>query len=152
MFRGFAPFVATRPKIIKRVIDELRLKDTDVVYELGCGRAGFLHAVRKRYPKVKLVGFEYALMPYFQARIQNALNQANLIIRRKNIFKVDLSEANVIYCYLNELMMQKLQEKFKRECKPGTVVVSYQYPLSNAESETIIELPERKDKVYVYRY
>ena len=48
----------------------------------------------------------------------------NTSIVRENIFDVDLSDATVVICYLLQETNDKLQEKFERELKPGTKVVS----------------------------
>ena len=151
-FRGYAPFLATRTGIIKRIMDELTLDDEAVIYELGSGRAGFLRAVRKKFPKAKLVGIEYSFVPYLIGQIQNVLAGAKIRIIKGNIFKIDLHEADLIYCYLNVDTMTRLEEVLKRECKPGAKVVSFQFPVPNKEAEKVIEIPERKGKVYIYKY
>ncbi len=149
-FRGFAPFVCTRPKVIKRIIEELKVEDDATIYELGCGRAGFLHACRKKYPRAKLVGVEYSFLPYLLGQIQNSFLKDKLILKKENLFKVDLNEANVIYCYLNPDMMRKLEDKFKQECRSGTIIISYAFFLPNMTSEKEIEA-DKHEKVYFYR-
>ena len=150
-FRGYAPFVSTRPKVIKSIIGELAIKEDATVYELGCGRAGFLRALRKKYPKAKLFGVEYSFWPYLVAEMQNSLSKSKLEIMRKNMFKVDLSGADVIYCYLNAKMMEELAKKFKGECKPGATVISYTFPLHGMPSEKVLEVG-KNEKVYFYRF
>jgi len=152
VFRGYAPFLATKQTIIKRVLDELNLKEDSVLYELGAGRAGFLRAVHKKYPTAKLVGVEYAWLPYFLGQMQNAIANSNIKIIKKNIFKVGLHEADVVYCYLNVDTMHRLKEVFRKECKPGARVISYQFPLRDKPADKIIEFEGRKDKVFVYNY
>lgn len=149
-FRGFAPFVSTRPKVIKKIIDELAMKEDAVVYELGCGRAGFLRALRKKYPKAKLVGVEYSFWPFVVAEIQNSFTKSRIDIKKKSMFKVDISGADVIYCYLNAKMMEELAKKFKTECKPGATVISYTFALHGMPSEKVLEIGKH-EKVYFYR-
>lgn len=151
-FRGFAPLVSSRPKVIKRIIEELEAKPDIVIYELGCGRAGFLRAARKKYPGAKLVGVEYSFWPYLVAQIQSSLTNSKLKILKKNIFKVELGEAEVIYCYLNRAMMQKLTDKFKQECKPGTQIISYTFSIPGLEPTKVVDIKERKgEKIYFYK-
>ena len=151
IFRGFAPFLATKKKIIKKIIDELNINNNSCVYELGCGRAGFLKTLRKRYPKINLLGFEYALIPYLIARIQNSFLKTKLEIRRRDIFKVSIEKADIIYCYLNIKTMEKLAKKFKQECRSGCVVISYQFPIPGKESFKTLEI-NKNNKIYFYRY
>lgn len=148
VFRGYAPFISTKKKIIKKIIEKLELKEDGVIYELGCGQAGFLRAARKKFPQAKLVGFEYSFLPYVIAQIQNSLSKSKISIKKKNIFKVDLSEADVLYCYLNLLTMRKLEDKIKAEGKKGLKIISYQFPLPSLQTKEILEIG--KDKVYFY--
>ena len=151
VFRGFAPFVCTRSRVIKRILEELKIEDKATIYELGCGRAGFLHACRKRYPKARLVGVEYSFLPYIIGQIQNSFVGDKIEIIKQNFLKVDLSQANVIYCYLNIETMKRLAVKFEKECRPGTIIISYLFPLLNMESEKILKIRHEKDKAYFYR-
>ncbi|MDD5071310.1 MAG: hypothetical protein PHQ42_01090 [Patescibacteria group bacterium] len=148
IFRGFAPFISTKREVIKKIIAKLELKEDGVIYELGCGEAGFLRAARKKFPKAKLVGFEYSFLPYLIARIQNSLSKSKIIIKKKDIFKVDLSQADVLYCYLNNLTMKKLEDKIKAEGKPGLKIISYQFPFPEIKPEEVLE--DGKDKIYFY--
>ena len=151
IFRGFAPFISTRPRIIKEVIKRLEINDSSVIYELGCGKAGFLRAIRKQNKKVKLVGAEYSWLPYFISRIQNSLTKSKLVLFRKNIFLVDIYDADIIYCFLNRATMVALEKKFDVECKPGTKIISYNFPLPTWEPEEVVELKERKEKIFFYQ-
>ncbi|MFH1661883.1 MAG: class I SAM-dependent methyltransferase [Candidatus Falkowbacteria bacterium] len=73
LFRGFAPFISTELDVVKKIIDNLDLKDNALVYELGCGKAGFLREFRKRHKNAKLVGVEYSFLPWLIAKIQTSL-------------------------------------------------------------------------------
>ena len=151
LFRGYAPFIATRRKILAKIIKEVEMSQDATVYELGCGRAGFLHALRKKYPRAKLVGIEYAFLPYVLARVQNSFARGKLEVRKKNIFGVDLNKPDIIYCYLNPGTMLTLEKKFTNECKEGAVVISYQFPLLNLKPDKVVRIDNGKNRVYFYK-
>ncbi len=148
-FRGFAPFYSTRKKIISAIIDKIEIKESDRVVELGCGKAGFLQAVRQKFPKAQLIGYEYSLLPYLIAQIQNSFKKNNLDIQRVNFFKTDLSKADIIYCYLSIRTMKDLENKFLKECKQGTRIVSYMFELPNTKPIEIQNIA-KGEKVYHY--
>lgn len=152
IFRGFAPFISTKSEVLKEIVNNINLQEGQIVYELGCGKAGFLHALKKRYPDNQMIGFEYSFVPYFLAQIQNAITNSKLKIEKKNIFDVELKKADVVYCYLNPNTMEKLEEVFKTECKPGSLVVSYHYPLREKTVEKVLDVEGGKEKIYFYRY
>jgi len=148
VFRGYAPFISSKRRVIKKIIEKLELKEDGVIYELGCGNAGFLRAARKKLPQAKLVGFEYSFLPYVIAQIQNSLSNSKISIKKENIFKVDLSQADVLYCYLNVSTMKRLEEKIKAEGRKGLEIISYQFPLPSLKAEEI--LADGKGKIYFY--
>jgi hypothetical protein len=153
IFGGYAPYIQTRKKIIRRIIDEISFKDGGVVYELGCGNAGFLRAVEKKFPGIKkLIGIECFFFPYLVGSIQTSLQRSKIKIFKKNFFNVNLGEADVIYCFLNSKAMRDLKKKFEKECKSGTQIISYQFSLPGLIPERVIDVYDnKKHKVYFYK-
>jgi hypothetical protein len=153
VFRGFSPYFSSKERVIKRIVDEVVLRDDGNVYELGCGNAGFLRAVEKKFPKIKkLIGTELFLMPYLISNIQLSLQKTKIKILKKDLFKTDIADADIIYCFLNKEAMKKLKIKLLQECKKGTQIISYQFTLPEMEPEKIIDLDNNeKDKIYFYK-
>lgn len=151
-FRGFAPFVSTRPKVLKAILKELSITDNSTVIELGCGQAGFLRAVHDENPRAELIGVEYARLLVWSARLQNALAGTRIKIIRQNIIDTDLREADVVYCYLNQDTMDKLRHKFETELRQGATVVSYKFPMPNLKPHRVFDTHREGEKVYFYQY
>jgi hypothetical protein len=151
IFRGFAPAISSRPKVVAKLVEKINARDINKVYELGCGNAGFLHKLRIKLPNAELVGYEYAFLPYFLSQIQNSFRKTKLKLRKKNFMKADLSDADLIYCYLNSKTMASLEKKFKQECRPGTMVISYQHRLPNLQPAETMDFERRGEKAYIYR-
>ena len=150
IFRGYAPFISTRGKILDKILSELKIKEDATVYELGCGQAGFLRALRKKYPKAQLIGVEYQLLPYIIGKTQSGLSNSKIKFIKKDIFKVNLKQADLIYCYLNPGTMAKLENKFKDEAKSGAQIISYQFPLPNTQTNNTISI-DKHNKIYFYK-
>jgi precorrin-6B methylase 2 len=150
LFRGFAPYLNTNGKTIKSIISHLDLKGNECFYELGCGSAGFLQELARQFPKSRAIGFEYSFLPWLIANIQIRLHGLkNISVKRKNIFKIDLKEADVIYCYLNVGTMAKLKDKFKNECKPGTRIISHKFQVPGWQPRAVLE--SQGAKIYFYK-
>lgn len=149
VFRGFAPFISTKFEAILTILKDLKLKGDEYVYELGSGKAGFLRAVEQRFGNKNLIGIEYSFFPYILAKIQIALSGSAIKIIRKDIFKVNLKEADILYCFLSPEMMERLEKKFREECRPGTLVISYHFRLPNIEPEKVLK--ENNNNIYFYR-
>lgn len=149
LFQGFAPFISSGFRVILAVLKELDLHGREVVYELGSGSAGFLRGIEQKFKNTKLIGVEHSWWPYILSKIQIILSNSKIKIVREDIFKVDLKEADLIYCFLNIKTMAKLKDKFERECRPGTLIVSYCFKLPQHEPEKVIK--ENGNNIYFYR-
>lgn len=151
VFKGFAPFIPTRPKVIKKIIEEMEISENAKIMEFGCGGAGFLRAVHKKYPNTELIGIEYSPLPYVVANIQNALGKNNIKIIRGNFFNTDVSNVDLIYCYLSVDSMQDLEKKFRKECKPGTQIISFTFPMRGMEPVKKCGIGNVGEKIFFYK-
>ena len=109
----------------------------------------FLKEAEKKFPDSELYGIEYSFLPYLLSKIQLSLAKSKIKIKKENIFKTDLHEADIIYCYLNIKTMAELEKKFTTECKPGTQIISNVFQLPNQTAEKVLE--DNGNKVYFYK-
>lgn len=148
-FNGYAPFISTDRKTIKEILNQVKLKEAPIVYELGCGRARFLTVMGKFYPSAKLTGVENLFSLYAINKIRFKLQGSKIKILRTDFFKVNLAEADLIYCYLNNATMLELGKKFKQECRQGTQIVSRSFPIPQLNQEKVIVVKDKK--IYFYK-
>ena len=80
-----------------------------------------------------------------EVEIKNKLLKSKSKVYFKNFKKVDLSEYNVIFCYLLDYYLNSLKQKFDKELKPGTKIISYGFPIKNWHK------PEKLGRMFVYR-
>ena len=64
-----------------------------------------------------------------------------------DFFKHDLSQADVVNCYLLQSTNEKLEAKLLRELKPGTRVVSYSFTFPNMQ----LLVQDRAAQIYCYQ-
>lgn len=150
-YKKEAPFFLTGNKIIKDILINSNIKEGARIYELGCGNAKFLRALKKRYPEAELIGIEKFPFAYWLAKIQNKISGQNIKILKKDFYKVNLSEADVIYCFLNKHAMAELEKKIYKECKPETLVISYQFSLPNKKHYKLIDKNNKRNRIFFYK-
>lgn len=148
VFRGFAPFMTANSEVIKDIIDNINPDKGSLIYELGAGNANFLKGVEARYPETKLIGIEYSWFPYLLAKSRLKALKSRIELRRQDLYKTDLHNASIIYCYLIPSMMPKLSEKIQKECQPGTIVISYLFSIPNLSIRKTIET--KGGNIYFY--
>ena len=138
------PFVSLSKKQLRAVDKNIKLKPDDKVVDLGCGDARVLRMFEKQGVK-DLTGYEINFWAYLLAKIKNKLLKSKSKVYFKNFKKVDLSKYNVIFCYLLDNYLNSLKEKFDKELKPGTKIISHSFSIKNWHK------PEKIGKMFVYR-
>lgn len=150
LFITKVPYVPTSNKIVDRVIHYLDIQESHVAYDLGAGDGRFIAAARKRGASVKGYELRYWLTLFMRWRFRK---NTNVEIYRENFFNADISDADIIFCYLFPEIMKKLELKVQNELKSGARIASYSFPFPNLEPDDVIEIPKRRgvDKIYIYR-
>jgi len=149
IFKGYAPFISTDHETIKKIIAELEIPAKPIIYELGCGRARFLKIAERNFPQAKLIGIENLATLYLINKIRLVLVRSRVNLLRSDFFKINLQDADLIYCYLNNATMQSLGEKFKQECRPGMQIVSRSFPIPQFSAEKVIRIKNKN--IYFYK-
>ena len=142
------PFIATNKEIIGKIISELEISEQAIVYELGCGQALFLRLFEKNFPKAKLTGIENLFLVCLFDKIKFKLLGSKIKILNGDLFKLDFKDADLIYCYLGGMIMKKLEDKLRQECKKGTQIVSCVFTLPNFTPKKVMTVSNKK--IYFY--
>jgi SAM-dependent methyltransferase len=144
-----APLLCSPKNAIRKMLSELEIKEGQKLYDLGCGSGRILMIADKEFG-LKTVGYELSPAIYWFARINLFFNKAE----RSKVFKLNaygqnLSDADIVFCFLSVRAMKRLKEKFLRELRPGTKIISYAFAIKGWEPEKVITgFP---GKVYLYR-
>lgn len=146
---GYPPFISSSPENINKIIAATEIKEQDTIYELGCGRARFLRTIEKNYSKTKLVGVENLFSLYFINKLRLKFQGSKIKLLNKNLFNLNLGEADIIYCYLNNTTMIKLGEKIVKECRGGTQIISHAFSVPQLIPTKLIKLNNKKIYFYV---
>jgi len=121
---------ATPPEVVAAMVEMAGLKDGDTVYDLGCGDGRLAIAAALRNPTVRGVGID--IDPDRVAVARDAAAAAGLTgrlrFRRADIFREDLSRANVVMMYLSTSVNERLRPQFDK-LPPGSRIVSYAYSI-----------------------
>jgi cyclopropane fatty-acyl-phospholipid synthase-like methyltransferase len=121
-------FVPTPKKIVRAMLQLASLRHGETLFDLGAGDGRIIIDAARKFG-AHAVGVEIA--PDSITRIKERLaatgTKAELI--ESDIFEVDLTPADVITIYLSESANARLVHKFNNELKPGTRIVSLDYPL-----------------------
>ena len=123
-----APWVPSSIKMVHQMMQLAEVRPDDVVYDLGCGDGRIVLTAAMRY-HARAVGIEIDPLRYIwcQFLVTIFFQRKRVRIIWGNLFTQDLSEADVVMCYLMPGALQKLEKKFKQELHSGTRVVSNKF-------------------------
>jgi SAM-dependent methyltransferase len=147
-------YVPTPHDVTAKMLEMAQVKKTDMVYDPGCGDGRLCVTAAKKYG-CKAIGFEIVPTLVEQAK-KNAKrrNVDHLVsIEKKDIFKLDYSQANVLTLYLLPPMLEKLLPSFEKMA-PGSRIVAHDYELPGIVPDEQIEMvsKEDNDKHFLYSY
>ena len=123
-------FVATPQPVADAMLKLAGVTASDVVYDLGSGDGRIVVLAAQKYG-ARGVGIE------IDARLVEVSRQVaregevdnRVTFELGDLFAADLSRATVVTLWLSETVNARLEEKLKRELRPGARVVSHQFPI-----------------------
>ncbi|MBN2131622.1 MAG: methyltransferase domain-containing protein [Sedimentisphaerales bacterium] len=131
-------FVPTPHEVVKKMLELAQVKETDLVYDLGCGDGRIVVAAAKEYG---CRGVGYDINP---KRVKESLENVEksgvghlVRIEQEDIFTLDLSQANVITLYLLPKLNVKLIPQLEK-LKPGSRIVSHDFAMRGVKPDKVV--------------
>jgi len=122
-------FNPTRHAIADAMLQLAEVTAADVVYDLGSGDGRIPIIAAQKYG-ARGIGIEIdprlVTQSWGNANDGQVANRVKFIVG--DLFEADLSEATVVTMYLSPSIMKRLRPKL-RALKPGTRIVSHQFPM-----------------------
>ena len=143
-----APWLPTSMKKVRKMLELVELQPDEVLYDLGCGDGRIIVMAARKFG-AKAVGVEIDPIRYLWCEFLITI----LGLRKKvkvlygDLFKKDLSDADVVVTYLLQRTNDQLSDKLLMEMKPNSRIVSNTFGF--------LDLPllkeDRKSSIYVYK-
>ena len=148
---SLAPWVPAHGRDLERIAQLADLKPGEHFFDLGCGD-GRTVCYLARKEGVRATGIEMALPLYLVCKIRQLFQKNPKInFRYGNLFKTDLSKADVVYVFGMPKRLDKLRIKLEKELKPGARVISYVFPIQNWQPGIISEPSKADMEIYLYQ-
>lgn len=150
MIFGGGPFIPTPMKAVHEVLKHAKIKKGDKVYDIGAGDGRFIHFAAKDY-KANATGFELDPFVYTFAKIRQWLWGWKGKMIRGNFLNQDISDADVIICFMMPKSLKQYQKKFEKELKKGSKIVSYTFKVGTLKPTKIIPKKGKINKILIYK-
>jgi SAM-dependent methyltransferase len=141
------PYVPTPAVIVDAMLGLADIRADDVVYDLGSGDGRLVITAAKRFGS-RGVGIE--LQPELIELANAGAKKEGVAGRVKfiqgDLFETDIREATVVTLYLLPRFVTRLVPRFLAELKPGTRIVSHDYPLVPwpPDKDVSMDVPEKE--------
>ncbi len=148
------PSLPTSSRVLKYIFKILDTEKGKVFIDLGCGAGKVLIQIKKRCPQMEVIGYENSLTQFLLAKIMIFFSGTKPKILYKDLFLADLKNADIVFCYLSSGVMPKIEAKFERELKQGTLFISNTFPLPNWKPVQTIITNEKNpnfEKLFIYK-
>ncbi|MHC4438847.1 MAG: SAM-dependent methyltransferase [Planctomycetota bacterium] len=147
-------YVPTPQNVVDKMLELAQVTKDDLLYDLGCGDGRIVVTAAKRYG-CRAVGYDID-PDRVKESLQNVEknNVGHLVtIEQKDIFTLDLSEANVITLYLLPRLNVKLFPQLEK-LKPGSRILSHQFRMRGVKPDKVIKLhsdyDQQEHKIYFW--
>jgi predicted RNA methylase len=147
-----APFVPLEPFVIENIMNLAQIKKGDIFYDLGSGDGRVVIAAALRGAKAYGVEIDPFRVLYSRLCIFLFGLSGRAKIIHQDIFKVDLSNADIITTYLLQETNEKIFPKLDQELKEGTRIVSSAFTFPKLKPITINPDGPIYGPLYLYHY
>lgn len=131
MFAGAPPYYPTGRKQLENMFKLAKLKPEDKVIDIGSGDGRIVIKASKYSKDVTGIDYNPFLNQIAKLRLRLTKKKGKVRIIFGNLYNHNLSNYDVIFCYLLPGTMQKLKEKFKKELKPGTRIITNTFTMKD---------------------
>lgn len=127
-----APYLPILTKDSQRLLDLADMKAGQTLLDLGCGDAKLLRAAARR--GIKGIGYEINPLVFIVAWLSCLRYRKLVKIRLANFWLVSWPPADVIYVFLIERYMPKLDCQLQARIKHPVQVVSYVFQIPGRQA------------------
>jgi hypothetical protein len=147
------PLYLTNPKTWHALGNVVAEEQAASFVDLGSGLGGTLFALAKSRPECTFTGFETAPVPFLISSARQLLGQfPNVRICYGSIWDADLSQYDVVYCFLSPVPMPRLHDKARAEMRTDCLLISNTFHVENFEPDRTIVIEDgRKTNLLIWR-
>lgn len=154
-FKKLVPYVPTPYRIIKKMIELAEIKPEDKIIDLGSGSGRIILKIAQKYPN-QITGIDNSRVLVIITKIRFWLNKffgrlksRSYQVNRTDFLKFDLTDYNLVFCFLTNTAMEKLRPNFEK-LPNGARIISYHFHFTSDKFiEKKVQISKR-EKVFIY--
>jgi hypothetical protein len=147
--KNAGPYVPSPQSVVSDMLRYADVNAKDFLIDLGSGDGRIVLTAAKVFGAR---GFGVEIKEDLVKRANESAKEQGLAERvkfmKQDLFKTDISQASIITMYLLPDTVNLLKDKFINELKPGTRIVSHDYPLTGWIPEKYVQM-DLEEKVQI---
>jgi len=144
-------FVPTWQPVVYQMLELAGVTRDDVVYDLGSGDGRIVIIAAQKYGARGVgVDLDAKLIEVSRQVAREAEVSDRVTFLQGDLFKADISAATVVTLFLSPSVNAELEPKLRKELRPGTRVVSHQFPIGRWPPLKTVRAPEDKTDLFMW--
>lgn len=151
-FRTQVPYYPSGRKVWEAVAAELPQGRALEVIDVGSGLGGFVLELQRLRPESRIQGIELAPLPWLASRLRALFAGSPARFLRGDYEKLDFGRFDAVFAYLSPAAMPALWEKAAREMRPGSLLFSYEFGISQQQPTRIVTPYKDGPSLYIWHF
>lgn len=151
-FRTQVPYYPSGPAVWDAVRQLLPAGKPVRVVDVGSGLGGFTLYMARVRPDADAVGIELAPLPWLVSWLRARLGRSRARFLRGDYEDLDFSQFDLVFAYLSPAAMSGLWRKARAEMRPGSMLISYEFIITETPPDSIIRVTEAEIPLYIWYF
>ena len=151
-FRTQVPYYPSGPRVWDEVARLLPQERPVCAIDIGSGLGGLVLELARRRPDSTFVGIELAPLPWLVSRLRAQFSGSSARFVRGDYEHLDFANYDAVFAYLSPAAMSALWQKAAREMRPGAILLSYEFMISEKAPDVSIVPTGRGPALYVWHF
>ena len=151
-FRTQVPYYPSGPWVWNEVARLLPQDRPVYAIDIGSGLGGLVLELARRRPESTFVGIELAPLPWLASRLRARLAASRARFVRGDYEHLNFADYDAVFAYLSPAAMSALWQKASREMRPGAILLSYEFLITEKAPDISIVPTGRGAPLYVWHF
>ena len=151
-FRTQVPYYPSGRRVWDEVARLLPAERALRVIDIGSGLGGLVLALARQRPESQIDGIELAPLPWLISRVRAKLAGSSARFLRGDYEHLDFAQYDALFAYLSPAAMSALYRKAAREMRPGAILMSYEFLITEKAPDLDIVPTGRGPSLYVWHF
>ena len=151
-FRTQVPYYPSGRRVWREVARLLPQERPVCAIDIGSGLGGLVLDLAARRPESTFVGIELAPLPWLASAVRAKISGSSARFVRGDYEHLDLGNYDAVFAYLSPAAMSALWHKAAREMRPGTILLSYEFLITEKAPDISIVPTGRGPALYVWHF